>query len=199
MYIFDFTLQLHSLQLIVIFNSKVDPKRRPLMGFNVSWLDREEKLTDDVSPVLLSAAKFISENPEIEQKWKKFHSEIKVPVETDVEERTQASRDLFREISNLSLKAKMTQIATGGTNLHSQNDTNLCAYFATMSVLRHQLRKTIGNQRILERFPTKILTIREYLDIKDESESLFERTLAVLIGCVSPRALSVWFIFKDNI
>ena len=42
---------------------------------------------------------------------------------------------------------KTTNIATGGTNLHDQKGTNLCAYFTTMSALRHQLKKYIGCEK----------------------------------------------------
>ena len=95
-------------------------------------------------------------------------------------------------------------MATGGTKLHDQIDTNLCAYFATMSALRHQLRKSVGNEKsrihkIARLRPQDFeeakkyagLEIHEYLNQKDKNEKRFERDLAVMIGCVCPRALSV--------
>ena len=61
-------------------------------------------------------------------------------------ERTLSSRDLFKEITRMNLKAKSGKMITGGTYLHDQKDTNFCAYFATMSALRHQLRKIVGSE-----------------------------------------------------
>ena len=90
-------------------------------------------------------------------------------------------------------------MVTGGTQLHDQKDTNLCAYFATMSALRHQLRKIIGSKisgRDTIRFTEDKyvgLDIDEYLNRRDKDEKRFERDLAVMIGCVCPRALSARF------
>ena len=90
-------------------------------------------------------------------------------------------------------------MVTGGTKLHDQKDTNLCAYFATMSALRHQLKKTVGSEKSgkgpSKKFyepPEKYaeLKIDEYLKRRDQDEKRFERDLAVMIGCVSPRPLS---------
>ena len=87
-------------------------------------------------------------------------------------------------------------MVTGGTQLHDQKDTNLCAYFATMSALRHQLRKIIGSKisgRDTIRFTEDKyvgLDIDEYLNRRDKDEKRFERDLATMIGCVCPRALS---------
>ena len=158
---------------------------------------------DDVLKKLESTAVWISTDPQIESDWKFFHSLIKVPAEFKIDERTQCSRDVFNEITQVTLKAKSGQMVTGGTKLHDQKDTNLCAYFATMSALRHQLRKVIGNEKS-GKDPSKKgyweepekytgLEIDEYLKRKDREEKRFERDLAVMIGCVSPRALSVRF------
>ena len=103
-------------------------------------------------------------------------------------------------------------MATGGTKLHYQGDTNFCSYFATMSALRHQLRKIVGTEKSGKDF-SKIgkyffwtveeqeievkkyagLEIKEYLDRRDEDEKRFERDLSMMIGCVSPRSLSARF------
>ena len=150
--------------------------------------------------VLETTEALISNDPQIEADWKSFHSLIKVPAEFKVDERTQCSRDLFQELSQLTLKAKSGQMVTGGTKLHDQKDTNLCAYFATMSALRHQLRKAVGNEksgidkkawRDEEKYAG--LEIEEYLKRRDQDEKRFERDLAVMIGCVCPRALSARF------
>ena len=107
---------------------------------------------------------------------------------------------------------------TGGTKLHDQKETNLCAYFSTMSALRHQLKKAVGNEKSGKDY-SKIdpnesnkdelnkqeneakkyagLKINEYLDRKDEDEKRFVRDLAVMIGCVCPRALSARFKIRN--
>ena len=103
-------------------------------------------------------------------------------------------------------------MVTGGTKLHDQKDTNLCGYFATMSALRHQLRKTVGNEKIGEDNACKHaweyvweqqeyagLKIDEYLNRKDQDEKRFERDLAVMIGCVCPRALSARFKIRQSL
>ena len=175
---------------------------------------------DDVTPVLLSVANKVQKNPEIELEWKMFHSEIKIDENFNVDERTQASRDVFKELFGISLKAKNThtQIVTDGTYLHDQKFTNLCAYFATLSALTHQLKKAVGvetatqdvskmlaanilqhklkrtqwtKKQILKKFTG--LSIEDYIEKIDEYRRLFEQNLAVMISCVSPRALSVRF------
>ena len=142
----------------------------------------------------------MSEHPEIEADWKSFHSLIKVPAEFKVDEQTQCSRDVLKELTHLSLKAKSGQMVTGGTKVHDQKDTNLCAYFATMSALRHQLRKAVGSEKsgkdaLYDLYNDRYegLEINEYLNRKDEYKQRFERDLAVMIGCVCPRALSARF------
>ena len=117
-----------------------------------------------------------------------FNSLIKVPAEFKVDERTLTSRDIFKEITQMNLNAKSDQMATGGTKLHDQKDTNFCAYFATMSALSHQLRKIVGTGKTRDGEE-----IKEYLERRDKKEKRFERDLSVMIGCVSPRSLSARF------
>ena len=151
---------------------------------------------NDVLKLLESTAVLIFTNPQIESDWKSFHSLIKVPAEFKVDERTQCSRDVFSEITQVSLKAKSGQMVTGGTELHVQKDTNLCSYFATMSALRHQLKKVVGGELSgKETYPSKYagIGIEEYLSRRDQDAKRFERDLAVMIGCVCPRALSARF------
>ena len=158
----------------------------------------------------------MSEKPEIESKWRNFLSKINALSEFGNIERTQASRDLFKEITDISLKAKPIVMATGGTNLYHMKDTNLCAYFATMSALRHQLRKCVGDKKTstdIHMLMSNILSgtdkhkkeeltkelglaglpIEVYIEKLEKKFQIFERCLAVLIACVSPRALSVRF------
>ena len=166
---------------------QINPEKRPVIK--------------DVLKIFEATKALISNNPKIEAEWKSFHSLIKVPAHFKVDERTQCSRDLFQELTQLTLKVKSGQMVTGGTKLHDQKDTNLCAYFATMSALRHQLRKAVGtdksgidyNSAWQERKKYAGLEIDEYLKRRDQDEKRFERDLAVMIGCVCPRALSARF------
>ena len=114
-------------------------------------------------------------------------------------------------------------MVTGGTKMHDQKDTNLCAYFSTISALRHQLRKALRGEKS-GRDESKInlkasteswkslkemeekeakkyagLKIDEYLERRDQDEKRFERDLAVMIGCVCPRALSARFKIRQSL
>ena len=158
----------------------------------------ERPIVDDVLKAVEATEALISNNPQIEADWKSFHSLIKIHAEFKVDKRTQCSRDVFNEISQITLKAKSGEMITGGTKLHDQKDTNLCAFFATMSALRHQLRRTVGNEKSGNRTSYRYrkyagLKIDEYLKRWDKDEKRFERDLAVMIGCVCPRALSARF------
>ena len=139
----------------------------------------------EILDLLESTAKKVSNEPKIEADWKSFHSLIKVPAEFKVHERTQCSRDLFKELTQITLEAKSGQMVTGGTKLHDQKETKLCAYIATMSALRHQLKKAVGGDK------SAIETFNLY--VKNAVFKRFERDLAVMIGCVCPRALSARF------
>ena len=88
--------------------------------------------------------------------------------------------------------------------------SNLCVYFATMSVVRHELKKIFENSTSsavnmrngypseYERIPIPAgKSIDElFKEIEFQSNGkfpnalTFERMLSVLLGCVSPRALS---------
>ena len=165
---------------VLKFFLQIDPKKRPKIA--------------KVLKILESTALFVLKDPKIESYWKSFHSLIKFPAEFKVDEGTQCSRDLFKELTQITLKAKSGQMVTDGTKLHDQKETNLCAYFASMSALRHQLRKTVGNAKSGRNTgPYAGLEINEYLERRDRDQKRFERDLAVTIGCVCPRALSAWF------
>ena len=176
--------------MLIVFNPNIEnilqiyPKERPCVA--------------KVLEILESTAALISNDPKIEVDWKSFHSLIKISTKFRVDERTQCSRDVFNEITQLSLSVESGKIVTGGTKLHDQKDTNLCSFFATMSALRHQLKKVVGNEKSGMR--TYYLSgnyaglqIEEFMNRKDQDEKRFERDLAVMIGCVCPRALSVRF------
>ena len=173
----------------------------------------KRKILESIEALVLNDAK-------IESDWKSFHYLIKVPAHLKVDERTQCSRDVFKEIRQVTLKAKSGQMVTRGTKLHDQKDTNLCAYFATMSALRHQFRKAVGNEisgiDALKIYPRQTsedaksrqekeakkyagLEIEEYLEQRDKDEKRFERDMAVMIGCVCPRALSARFEIRQSL
>ena len=80
---------------------QIKPKKRPKLK--------------DVLKNLESTAALISKDPKSKAEWKSFHSLIKVPAEFKVDEKTQCSRDVFNEISQLTLKAKSGQMVTEGT------------------------------------------------------------------------------------
>ena len=176
--------------------------------------------SNEILKVLESLATKIQTDPKIEADWRSFHCLIKVPAEFEVDERTLSSRDLYKEITQMNLKGKSGQRATEGTKIHEQKDTNFCAYFATMSALRHQLRKIVGTEISGKDFSKIVpvekwntneekkkmreeqeieakkyagLKFNEYLERLDEDEKRFERDLSVMIGCVSPRSLSARF------
>ena len=161
---------------------QIDPSKRPKLVYPA----------DEILIVLESLAAKIQTDPKIEANWLSFHSLIKVPAEFKVDERTLTSRDFYKEITQMNLNAKSGEMVTGGTKLHDQKDTNFCAYFATLSALRHQLRKIIGTE-ISGPGRYAGLEIKEYLKRRDKKEKRFERDLSVMIGCVSPRSLSARF------
>ena len=121
---------------------EVDPRKRPKLED-----DDSGRKSDEILKVFESLASKIRNDPNIEADWKSFHSVIKVSAEFKVDEGTLSSRDLYKEITQMNLKAKSGQMVTEGTKLHDQKDTNFCAYFATMSALRHQLRKIVGSEK----------------------------------------------------
>ena len=180
-----------SISTILNIFLQIDPSKRP--KFRKSY---------EILEILESLAAKIQTDSKIEADWLSFHSLIKVPAEFKIDERTLSSRDLYKEINQMNINAKSGQIATGGTRLHDQKDTNFCAYFATMSALIHQLRKVVGSEISGKDFSYHSkenqekyagLEIKEYLERRDEDENRFERDLSVMIGCVSPRSLSARF------
>ena len=97
---------------------QIDRSKRP------KFVDENAKRSDKIIQVLESLATKTKTYPEIEADWLSFHSIIKVRTDLKVDERTLSSRDLYQEITQMNLKAKSGQIATGGTKLHDQKDTN---------------------------------------------------------------------------
>ena len=126
------------------------------------------------------------------------------------------SRDLVKELTQMNLDPSNPQSITQGTLLHDQKMSNLCVYFATLSSLRHEIKNLFKNLNSAAVNSNKILfgevfipagkSIDELLEEKESNDDpiyrlasleitnpnalSFERMLAVLLGCVSPRALS---------
>ena len=153
--------------------------------------------SNEILKVLESLARKNRNDQKIEADWLAFHSLIKVPKAVKIDENTLYTRDVYKQVTQIHSNAKSGQMATGGTKLHNQQDTNFCAYFATMSALRHQLRKIVGSAISdldeEEKETYARLEIKEYLELRDKYEKRFERDLSVMIGCVSPRSLSARF------
>ena len=170
-------------------------------------LNNDYTPTDSLRKILIKffdkLLESVENNLTIQSEWKEFNSDIKRNLEDiQVDEKTQCSIDLLKELTKVTLKVKSDQIATGGTPLKTQKDTNLCSYFATMSALRHQLKKIVGGE-ISGKDTSKVekedqekyanLNFDEYIERRDKNEKRYERDLAVMIGNVSARTLSARF------
>ena len=132
--------------------------------------------------------------------WETLHTRIN-NQKIRVDERTMGSRDLIKELTQMDLNAQNAPNITDGTGLHFQKMSNLCIYFATMSAVRHEMKKIIGNSSSTAvnihgcsnpLFWTSIpIPAGKLIDELFKWRTLsFEIMLSVLLGCVSPRALS---------
>ena len=180
---------------------KVDSEKRPEMN--------------DVVRKIESVKSDVMSDPSVQTAWGTLRTRTHTQ-RISVHERTMCSRDLVKELTQMDLNGQNGQNITGGTGLHFQKMSNLCVYFATMSAVRHQMKKIIGNSKstavnidrrnrsrqtsipipagksIDELFKEKDF---QFLDSRNEIDTFqnalsFERMLSVLLGCVSPRALS---------
>ena len=128
-----------------------------------------------------------------------------------------ATRDMVKDLTSMNLKAESFEFITHGTGLHNQKESNLCVYFATMSAIRHAIKKIIKNStstaiNMRNEYPSDKESIFipagksidelfkkeefQFVDgVKNETKKFqnalsYERMLSVLLGCVNPRALS---------
>ena len=161
----------------------------------------------------LNAIKIAVEgNNSVQQAWESINIQICSDTSFSVDERTMGSRDLVKELTQINLDAQNPQNITQGTLLHDQKMSNLCVYFATVSALRHELKNLFKNlsslavnsgryikvyqvsipadKSIDEFFREKEFDNPKYRSLKIANALSFERMLSVLLGCVSPRALS---------
>ena len=160
--------------------------------------------------------------PSVQDAWETLHTKMK-NQKFSVDEKTMASRDMIKELTLMDLNAKNSPYITSNTTitdetaLHFQKLSYLCVYFATMSALRHEMKKIFKDSRsaainIRYGYPTDYevipipddKSIDELFEEKEfqffsrataEKENFpnalsFERMLSVLLGCVSPRTLS---------
>ena len=181
---------------------KVDSEKRPDMN--------------DVVRKIESVKSDVMSDPSVQTAWETLHTSTN-NQRIRVDERTMGSRDLVKELTQMDLNAQNGPNITGGTGLHFQKMSNLCVYFASMSAVRHEMKKIIGNS-ISAAVTMDIGNIRYYqtsipipcgksIDelfkekefrflhpygtiVKFPNALSFERMLSVLLGCVSPRALS---------
>ena len=168
----------------------------------------------DVVRKIESVKSDVMSDPSVQTAWGTLRTRTHTQ-RISVHERTMCSRDLVKELTQMDLNAQNGPNITGGTGLHFQKMSNLCVYFATMSSVRHEMKKIFENStsmavNIRYWFPKKELisipagkSIDElfkekefrFLDpygnrAKFPNALSFERMLSVLLGCVSPRALS---------
>ena len=68
----------------------------------------------------------------------------------NVGQNTQASVNVVQEITKAMGEINLTQMATGGTNFHSQKDTFFCHSFGIVSGLRNALVNVAGNKKSKE-------------------------------------------------
>ena len=180
---------------------KVDYRKRP---------DLEVVITE-ITSVKNS---FISD-PSLLMAWETFNSRINIQG-TSVDERTFGSRDIVKELSLMDFNAQNAPDITHGTGLHFQKMSNLCVYFATMSAVRHEMKKILENstsmavninprdgyptketlvpipagKSIDELFEAKEFRFMENREGKFQNALSFERMLSVFLCCVSPRPFS---------
>ena len=177
-------------------------------------VDAEKRLQlEDILSKLNSIKIAVEGNNSVQQAWESLNTQIGSNTTFSVDERTMGSRDLVKELTQINLDAQYPQNITQGTFLHDQKMSNLCVYFATLSALRHEIKKLFNNfisvaVDIESSFGVYQLSIpagksidellkeKEFAHPRGSSYSnlpnalSFERMLSVLLGCVSPRALS---------
>ena len=162
---------------------------------------------------LNSIKKEVQRSNSVQQAWESLNSQIGSNNAFSVDERTMGSRDLVKELTQINLDAQNQLNITHGTGLHDQKLSNLCVYFATLSALRHEIKNLFNNlssmavnfgpdmrislvsipagKSIDELFKEKEFDIPSlYSSAKIPNALSFERMLSVLLGCVSPKALS---------
>ena len=176
-------------------------------------VDAKKRLKlEDILSRLNSIKIAIEGNNSVQQAWESLNTQIGSNTTFSVDERTMGSRDLVKELTQINLDAQNPQNITQGTILHFQKMSNLCVYFAILSALRHELKSLFKNlsslavnfgrdmkeyqisipagKSIDELLKEKAFDHPSHANRKIPNALSFERMLSVLLGCVSPRALS---------
>ena len=176
---------------------------------------RKRPDVQDVIRKIESVKRNVMSDTSVQTAWETLNT-IKSDQRISVDEKTMVSRDIVKELTFMNLNAQNAP-KTDRTGLHSQKMSNLCVYFATMSAIRHEMKKVFENLtstavNINNNYGSEYPTDAESIPIPagksidelfnekefqffDRNETFknalnFERMLAVLIGCVSPPALS---------
>jgi len=114
----------------------------------------------------------------------------------NVSQNTQASVNVVKEITKAMEGINLTKMATGGTNFHSQKETNFCHSFGIVSGLRNALVHVAGNKKskdVGEGYSTEVSGNKTATEVlTDASPSwpvcLFPRMMAGFINNVNPRS-----------
>ena len=83
-------------------------------------------------------------DPSVQTAWETLHTKI-YNRKISVDESTMASRDLVKELTLMNLNAPYAPNISNEIGLYFQKRSNLCAYFATMSAVRNEMKQIIGN------------------------------------------------------
>ena len=114
----------------------------------------------------------------------------------NVGENTQASINVVKEITKAMGEINLTQMATGGTNFHSQKDTYFCHSFGIVSGLRNALVNAAGNKKsnqVGSRYDIEVSANKTALEVlTDHSPKYpvceFTKMMAAFINNVNPRS-----------
>ena len=98
---------------------------------------------DDVISKIESVKDSVMSDPSVKTAWETLHSRIN-NQRFNVDERTMTSINMVNELTRMNLNAQNAPI-TAGTGLHYQKRSELCTQFATISAVRHEMKKIIGN------------------------------------------------------
>ena len=100
---------------------------------------------EDILSRLNSIKNDVEGNNSLQKAWESLHTKIGSDTSFSVDERTMGARDLVKELTQINLDAQNPHNITQGTRFHSQEMSNLCVYFATLSALRHEIKKLFNN------------------------------------------------------
>ena len=142
-------------------------------------------------------------NNSVQEAWECLNTQIHFDATSSftVDKGTMGSRNLVKQLTQMNLNARNPKNITHGTLLHDQKISNLCVYFAILSAVRHEMKShfigLISNYVWSESIESSIprgKSIDELLEVKvingRPTALSYELMLSMMLGCVSPRALS---------